>query len=337
MNSGIRAFMVHLGCNRRAGRTVARSMFCALAAIAVGMALPAAVKPGENILANGTLEADQTDWPIGWHISSDIKKSVKWMPSGGPGALPYFRLESTSSEPQGATIRQTGVNLASNGLYRLSAKVRTKNFQCKTAGVIVINHGWKQSRTVGTIPKDTDGQWKEMSCTFKSFDDKGIHQVVFYAIGFTGTFDVADAKLTAEDEVARANTEPSTLASAMNTPRLVPFAPLLWEIPKSKREVEFRFFGKVPTGRLEDYDLELSVDEPACGVMTVRCVERKIGTVICSEHFTFRTVVAPTIPSSCGRRLNNLSTELLNVPLVGRSPRDRRDAQRFAFTAPRRG
>ena len=318
-----------------------------------------AVKPDENILANGALEADQTDFPIGWHVSSDSKKFVKWMPSGGPGALPYFRLESISSEPHGASIRQTGINLVSNGLYRLSAKVRTKGFQCKTAGVVVINSGWKKSRTIGAIPKDTDGKWKEMACTFEPFDDKGVHQVVFYAIGFTGTFDVADVKLTAENEAARAETEPSVLFSAMNTPRLVPFAPLLWEIPKSKREVEFRLFGKVPSGRLEDYDLELSVDEAACaarrsplsegstivalpdgaehGVMTVRGVERASGREICSERFTFRTVDAPTISSSCGRRLNNLSTELLNVSLVGRSPCDRRDAQRFAFAAPRSG
>ena len=147
------------GCKCRTDHTVGYSVFCALTAIAFGMTLPAAVKPGENILANGTLEADQTEFPIGWHVSSDSKKFVKWMPSGGPGALPYFRLESTSSEPHGASIRQTGVNLASNGLYRLSAKVRTKNFQCKSAGVIVINSGWKKSRTVGAIPKDTDGQW----------------------------------------------------------------------------------------------------------------------------------------------------------------------------------
>ena len=336
------------GCKCWTDHTVGYSVFCALTAIAFGMTLPAAVKPGENILANGTLEADQTEFPIGWHVSSDSKKFVKWMPSGGPGALPYFRLESISSEPHGASIRQTGVNLASNGLYRLSAKVRTKNFQCKSAGVIVINSGWKKSRTVGAIPKDTDRQWKEMSCTFKPFDDKGVHQVVFHAIGFTGTFDVADARLTAEDEVARANTEPSTLASAMNTPRLVPFAPLLWEIPKSKREVEFRFFGKVPAGRLEDYDVEISVDEAACrsplgegpiivalpegaerGVMTVRGVERANGREICCERFTFRTVDAPTIPSSCGHRLNNLSTELLNV--------EAKAISNFTFTTPRSG
>ena len=73
---------VHGGYNCRADRTVAHSAFCALMAFAIGMALPAAVQPGENILANGALEADQTDFPIGWYASSDSKEFVKWMPSG---------------------------------------------------------------------------------------------------------------------------------------------------------------------------------------------------------------------------------------------------------------
>ena len=34
-------------------------------AIAFGVAR-AAVKPGENLLLNGTMEADQVDWPSGW-------------------------------------------------------------------------------------------------------------------------------------------------------------------------------------------------------------------------------------------------------------------------------
>jgi hypothetical protein len=50
------------------------------------------------------------------------------------------------------------------------------------------------------------------------------------------------------------------------------------------------------------------------GVMTVRGVERSSRKVICSEKVTFCTVDAPAIPSNCGRRLNNLSMELLNAP-----------------------
>ena len=308
----------------------------------------AAVKPGENILSNGTLEADQIDHPIGWSVYIRDRKLVKWVPTGGPNALPYYRFVATVPEPQDSTVRQGGIKLASNGVYRLSVKVRTKGFSYKNAGVVVASGGWKRSRAVGNIPKDTDGQWKEMSCTFEPFDENGIHQVIFFASGFTGTFDVADARLTAENGVALAETEPSVLNAAANTPRFVPLTPLLWEIPRTKREMIFRFFGKVPSGRLEDYDLELVVgaDTRRCavregtiavalperaerGVMTVRGVERASGKVICSEQFTFRTVDAPEIPSTCGRRLNNLSMELLNVPLRG--------AGRFTFTAPRSG
>ena len=311
----------------------------------------AAVNPGENILSNGKLEADQTDYPICWSVYVRDRKLVKWMPSGGPDSLPYFRLFSTAPEPHDTSVRQGGIRLVSNGVYRLSVKVRTKDFRCKNAGVVVANGGWKRSVAVGNIPKDTAGQWKEMSCRFEPFDRDGVHTVIFFATGFTGTFDVADLRLTAENDVALAETEPSALSVAVNVPRFVPIAPLLWEIPRTKREVAFRFFGKVPAGRVEDYDLVVSVgggelrvpvtegvmtvklpEGAEGGVMTVRGVARATGREMCREQFTFRTVEAPAMPADCGRRLNNLSMELLSAQLKGND-----EPQRFAFTAPRSG
>ena len=102
----------------------------------------AAVSPGENILSNGKLEADQTDYPICWSVYIRDRKLVKWMPSGGPDSLPYFRLSSTAPEPHDTTIRQGGIRLVSNGVYRLSVKVRTKDFRYRNAGVVVANGGW---------------------------------------------------------------------------------------------------------------------------------------------------------------------------------------------------
>ena len=311
----------------------------------------AAVSPGENILSNGKLEADQTDYPICWSVYIRDRKLVKWMPSGGPDSLPHFRLFSTAPEPYDTTIRQGGIRLASNGVYRLSVKVRTKDFRYKNAGVVVANGGWKRSVAVGNIPRDTAGKWKEMSCGFEPFDKDGVHTVIFFASGFTGTFDVADPRLTAENDIALAETEPSVLSAAANMPRFVPMAPLLWEIPRTKREVTFRFFGKVPSGRVEDYDFVVSVKDGELrvpvteglmtvklpegadgGVMTVRGVARATGREMCREQFAFRTVDAPAIPASCGRRLNNLSTELLAAPLNGGC-----EPQRFTVTAPRSG
>ena len=153
--------------------------------VLVGTTPFAAVKPGENILSNGTLEADQTDHPIGWSVYIRDRKLVKWMPTGGPNALPYYRLVSDSPEPQDSTVRQGGIKLAPNGIYRFSVKVRTKDFRYKNAGVVVASGGWKQSRAVGNIPRDTGGEWKEMSCKFEPFDKDGVHQVIFFASGFT--------------------------------------------------------------------------------------------------------------------------------------------------------
>ena len=343
---------------------------CALVAVATSATISAAVGPGENILSNGKLEADQTDYPICWSVYIRDRKLVKWMPSGGPDSLPHFRLFSTAPEPHDTTIRQGGIRLASNGVYRLSVKVRTKDFRYRNAGVVVANGGWKRSVAVGNIPKDTAGKWKEMSCRFEPFDKDGVHTVIFFASGFTGTFDVADPRLTAENDVARTETEPSALSAAATAPRFVPMAPLLWEIPWAKREVTFRFFGKVPSGRVEDYDLECKIEngkskmgglrpvatatvreDPIIvtlpkgveqGVMTVRGVARATGREMCREQFTFRTVDAPAIPPSCGRRLNNLSTELLSVPLsveggALRVEKKLNAQRRFMFTMPRSG
>ena len=322
----------------------------------------AAVSPGENILSNGKLEADQTDYPVCWSVYVRDRKLVKWMPSGGPDALPYFRLSSTVPEPHDTTIRQGGIRLASNGVYRLSVNVRTKDFHYKNAGIVVANGGWRKSVAVGNLPRDTDGKWKEMSCRFEPFDENGTHSVIFFATSFTGMLDVADARLTAENDIALSNTEPSALFAAMNEPRFVPMSPLLWAIPKSTREVTFRFFGKVPSGRTEDYDLECKIENVKCkrecpvvtapvrkgpivvtlpdgaeqGVMTVRGVERATGREMCLEKFTFRTVDVPggglgetTLPA---RRLNNLSTELLSAQLNGNG-----EHQSFSITAPRNG
>ena len=326
-----------------------KSLIAVVLALMTSASALGVVSPGENILSNGKLEADQTDYPICWSVYVRDRALVKWMPSGGPDALPHFRFCATSPAPHDTTVRQGGILLASNGVYRLAVKVRTKDFCYKNAGVVVASGGWKKSVAVGNIPRDTDGKWKEMSCRFEPYDENGSHSVIFFAAGFTGTFDVADARLTAENDVALAKTEPSALSAAANEPRFVPMAPLLWEIPRSTREATFRFFGKVPSGRTEDYDIVLTVEptsqtsqtlQPSftvklpegadCGVMTLRGVERATGREICREAFTFRTVNAPAISSNCGRRLNNLSTELLSASLNGGS-------QKFAFSAPRSG
>ena len=50
------------------------------------------MKPGENLLFNGVLEADQADFPPFWNSNTKSETDVKWHPSGGPEGLPYFTI-----------------------------------------------------------------------------------------------------------------------------------------------------------------------------------------------------------------------------------------------------
>ena len=62
----------------------------AAAMIAMSASAFAAVKPGENLLVNGTLEADQMDFPPFWDPFSRSKECFLWHSSGGPNGLPYI-------------------------------------------------------------------------------------------------------------------------------------------------------------------------------------------------------------------------------------------------------
>ena len=100
----------------------------------------AAVKPGENLLLNGRLEADQVDFPPFWKSNSQSKDYLKWHPGGGPDGLPYIAV--LGQKAPDVRMRQYGLNLISNGLYRISMQVRTKGLTTGShTGVMVVNGG----------------------------------------------------------------------------------------------------------------------------------------------------------------------------------------------------
>lgn len=323
--------------------------FLAVAALWAGYDARAAVKRGENILVNGTFESDQAPCPPGWANYDRVR--VKPTPAGGPEGHPFLRFSSETPPPEESSVRQYGIHLAPEGRYRFTVFVRARDFKYKSGGIALIRSGRKFD--AGNLPHDTGGKWVRLSNTFKSFPGEGAYACVLYVAGWTGELDIADIRLEAVDETALAGTAPSAESEALNTPRFVPFAPLLWSIPRGKPEVEFRFFGKTPGGSLDGCDLVLVAEGAAQevrapisegpivvalpkgaegGVMTVSGVERATGKAFCSERFTYRVVDTPVEASAIGRRRNNLCTDLLAKRLPGGS-----DPFRIAFVAPREG
>ena len=321
------------------GRGIVRAAACA-AVLACAGACFAAVEPGENIVLNGALEADQASSPPFWSMSKPEK--VSWKPSGGPDGRPYMSISSDERESGEATIRQYGLRLVEGGKYRISAYVRTKALSMGYSGVSVVNHGWYKSGGVGKLPADTDGKWVKLEHDFTCFASKdGTYSVVAFLTKFKGTFDVADIRLVALDEAALKKTERSPIFAVQTKPRLIPFNPVLGRIPLDNPTVEFRFFGFLPKGTVaSDFEAVLEVEGvsgasraplgakdgvklaipnagcPTQGVFAVSIERKTSGERIFTERHRYAVRDVPQGLKK-GRRLNNLASELVNVKRAG--------------------
>ena len=315
------------------GRGMVRAAACAAVLACAGVCL-AAVEPGENIVLNGALEADQASSPPFWSMSKPEK--VSWKPSGGPDGRPYMLISSEEREPGEATIRQYGLRLVEGGKYRISAYVRTKALSVGLGGVSVVNHGWYKSGGVGKLPADTDGKWVKLENEFTCFASKdGTYSLVAFVTKFKGTFDVADIRLVALDEAALKKTERSPIFTVQTKPRLIPFNPVLGRIPLYDPTVEFRFFGNLPHGTAaSDFEavleaegvsgasraplgvkdgVKLAVPNAGCptqGVFTVSIERKASGERIFTERHRYAVRDVPQ-GLKRGRRLNNLTSELV--------------------------
>ena len=324
-----------------------------LLAFTFALSAAAAVKPNENILLNGKFETDQTDVPLYW-AAVNGGTYIKPLSSGGPNGLPFVRFEAPpDGNAQGeVTLRQFGHQLVSNGVYKISAWVRTKNFTSRNYGICVANTGWYQTRGINRFPETCD--WQRFEQEFKLCGSKdGCYFALIYAIAFSGTLDVADFQLTAVSPDALASSTP--FKSAMTTPRVVPWKPLLHRISRSDRKVSFRFFGKVPEGTaVADYDMEVRADD--CGkvvrqplvekeetafvlpdgakggtlTVAVRC--RADGTVVWTNSYPYSLIDIPQASAAKHRRLNNLVTEVLAAPVAADAA-----SQTFRFATVRDG
>lgn len=304
------------------------------AALSAGAAVPI----GENILVNGALEADQVDFPQGWTFFPTSMIRPDYHPSGGPSGMPCITFAHTGGTPSGErTMRQYGFALASGGTYRISAWVRpSAGFKAKSFGLLVINKGWKASWGVRQAPPP--GKWTKVSETIRGQSSDGTYFFAILLQGFNGSLDIADLRLEPVDEIGAAGAERPELSKYQSAPRIVPWSPLLGEIPRATREVTFRFFGKLPEDvSFADYRLTLAVGTAKAsaplaagdirlrlpagtdeGVFSAKVEKKTDASVLVERDFRYRVVDVPTSAQLKGhRRLNNYVTEVLRKELAG--------------------
>ena len=158
-------------------------MFGASAAVVVfaAMSLYACVEPGENIIANGNLDCDGSPLPVGWMLTDKDANEYKGKPWGCLGGQPSFGFYNHTATPKSFVLRQWDFTLVSGAKYRISAKVRTRNFRCSHYGIGVANFGW--TKEVGLASFKPDQDWTDHTVEVAMVDARrrGSYMFVFYA------------------------------------------------------------------------------------------------------------------------------------------------------------
>ena len=307
-----------------------KPVLLAMAAAMAVCSVNASVAVGENILINGALEADQLDFPQGW-----VMERPEYDPAGGPDSMPSVTFTYDGDGTYYLReMKQSGFRLSSNGRYRISAWVRPRDgFYARRFGLCVSNKDGKVARGLNELPPV--GKWTRVANEFSGFKSEGDYSCTVSMYDFHGSLDIADLRLEALDESAAAGSEKAQLSKYQSAPRIVPWGPLLGEIPKTPREVSFRFLGQLPNGcGMKECDMALKADgmddelsQPIDsksntfklpdgadgGMMYVRVVHRATGSNIVERAFRYRTVDVPS-PDLLKkhRRLNNYVTEVLH-------------------------
>ena len=308
----------------------------------LGMTAIAQVKPGDNLLVNGKFDADQEDFPPFW--ANQASRYLSYNPSGGPNGLPSVKLASAEPSNTESTFRQYDLELVPGETYRISAWVRTKDFKSRHYGFTVCNNGWFSEQGIKEFKPTQD--WTLMTNEFKAEkSNNGKYMMIFFAVNFQGEAEIADVKLEAVSKGALENSRPPQISTLLQSPKLIPVAPLLNQIPLDKPELTFRYFGKLPGGTFDDYWFILYFDDNAAlrqqlqrGMNTaklppkagkhhisVEILPKNAPLPIWKEEFDITIVNIPKVSAAGHRRLNNLVTEILNAELA-------KDAAEQTFT-----
>ncbi|MBP5640466.1 MAG: hypothetical protein J6X55_13360, partial [Victivallales bacterium] len=333
------------------------------------VSLMAGVMPGENILFNGNMVGSANSPVTGkpatvpdlWETMGSVEGVRFIVESGadkGKGLLRFSQVDPSKPAKE-ITVKQPALILVEGEKYRISAMVRTRDFESPHCGIVVCDRGWYHDTGIHKFPKNQD--WTPMSADVTMISpNKGRHSFAMFACDFKGTLEIKDVKLEALSEKAQKESEKSELISLVVRPLLIPMTPLVNKItiPEANTgypQLTFLFNGNLPENTsCEDYDIHFSVNDfpedsvklckglntitfkngvkPGDFKLKVSIVERIKGKSICTQEYT-ATFVNPVKTSDKGhRRLNNLVVEVLNQPIKKSA-----EPQTFTFCTMRDG
>ena len=154
------------------------------------------VVAADNLLQNGEFKKlDAKGVPVGWTVRVPKSATFKAVTSGAPdGGSVTFTLPESGN----FVFRQVMTKvLKPSTKYKVSYKVRGKDFKAVTLGMVFINEGWTKSN--GNKRIKVTPEWKEYEEIYTTPDYKQLTGLAFYANKASGTVELCDVEVEAVD------------------------------------------------------------------------------------------------------------------------------------------
>jgi len=298
---------------------------------------------GQNILQDVDFQANECG-EYGYWSLYQTSQGIERLPQAGPDGHDAIRLDCSHA----SSLIHGGLKLVPNGKYRIGGYVRTKDFHAAESGFLLrdtAQYYW--TRATEKFPENTNGEWVRIENTV-TVEEKRVDQALFliYAPKATGILEVSAPFLEAVDDATREGSGVhSPIIHTWN--RIMPFSPILSEIPADKATLELAVYTKLAkpvteyecqvelAGQSHSFPLDNRQRVMAClesltpgrHTLNLKLLQKDNGAVILENTYPC-TVGLPLTFDVPETWLNNLVSELARLPLTDGD---------FAFTAPRKG
>jgi len=209
-----------------------------MAAIILGAT---ALLNGQNLLQDTDFQANECGEYGYWSLYL-TEQGIERLPQAGPDGHDAIRLDFSRA----SSLIHGGLKLVPGGKYHFGGYVRTKDFHADNSGFQLrdtAQYYW--TRSTAKFPEDTNGEWVLIEHTV-TMEEQRTDQALFLIVApkATGTLEVSAPFLEAVDDAAREG-------SAVHSPiihtwnRIMPFSPILSEIPADKATLELAVYTKL--------------------------------------------------------------------------------------------
>jgi len=269
--------------------------------------------PGEreSLNTNGSLDADQSEFPSFWATGG----GVEFLRGGGPNGKNALRFDT---KVKSAFIRQDRSMILNAGKrYRVSMMVKAVNFKARRMSYTLFTDSWGKEGGVVRVPSNCD--WTRVEAIVFAPPCKvnyGSGVAMRTDANSSGYIDIADLRIEPLDEAAAKGAY--SLLRGLEKSRLVIVSKLA-EIPVNNQVITGVWFGDLA----KDAKMEYRVDNGAWKSFPAGNVKKfnfKLGKLAVGKHiFEFRCgefsrkwnfEVQELLPPVKSKRLNNLVREL---------------------------